>query len=178
MARQIDKGGQADMILLDLSKAFDGVPHQRLLLKLRPYGLTGNTNKWIQNFLINRTQQVVVEGRHSCAGAVTSGVPRGSALGPTLFIIYINDLGDGIKSTIHLFADDTILYNTTKTATDSTQLQDDIRTHESWEGRWQTAFNKAKCHQLTVTMKRNKTSTSYVARPNPGQSNKRQIPRR
>ena len=108
LAREIDKGGQTDMFLLGLSKAFDRVPHQRLLLLLlRPYGITGNTNKWIQNFLINRTQQVVVEGKCSYTGAVTSGVPQGSVFGPTLFLIYINDLGDSIKSTIRLFADDT-----------------------------------------------------------------------
>ena len=160
LASEIDKG-QADMILLELSKAFDRVPHQRLLLKLRSYGITGNTNKWIQNFLINRTQQLVIEGQHSYTGAVTSGVLQGSVLGPTVFLIYINNLGDGIKSTIRLFADDTILYNTIKTATDSTHLQDDIRTLKSWEGRWQMAFNEAKCHQLTVTKKRTKISTSY-----------------
>ena len=124
------------MIILDLSKAFD----QRLLLKLKSCGITGNTNKWIQNFLINRTQQGVVESQHSTVytGAVTSGVPQGSVLGPTLFLIYISDVGDGIKSTICLFTEDTILYNIIKTATDSTQLQDDIRTLESWkeDGRW------------------------------------------
>ena len=139
------------MILLDMPKAFDRVPHQRLIRKLKSYGITGNTNKWIQNFLIDRSQQVVVEGQHSYTGAVTSGVLQGSVLGPTPFLIYINDLGDDIKSIIRLFTDDTMLYNTTKVATDSTLLQDDIRTLESWEGRWQMTFNEAKCHPLTVT---------------------------
>ena len=100
-----------------------------------------------------------MEGQHLCTGAVR--VSQDSVLGPTLFLIYITDLGDGIKSTIRLFADDIILYNTIKTVTDSTQLQDDIRTLESWEGRWQMAFNEAICHQLTITKKRNKISTSY-----------------
>ena len=99
---------------------------------------------------------MVVEGQHSYTGTVTSGVPQSAVLGPILFLTYINDLGDGTKPTVRLFADDTVLYNTIKTATDSTQLQDDIRTLESWEGRWQMAFNGAKCHQLTVIKKRNK----------------------
>ena len=105
--------------------------------------------------------RILLLNSNSIKGAVTYGVPHGYVLDPTLFLIYINDLGDGIKSTIRLFADDTVLYNTIKTATDSTQLPDDIRTLESWEGRWQMAFNEAKCHQLTVTKNRNEISTRY-----------------
>ena len=150
------------MILLDLSKTFDRVPHQRLVLKLESYGITCNTKIWIQDFLTNTIQQVVVEGQHSHTGAVTPGVARGSVLGPTLFLTFINDLGDGIKSKIRLFTDDTVLHNTCKSATDLTQLHDDIKALESWEGRWQMAFNEAKCHQLTVIKKRNKMYTSYT----------------
>ena len=125
------------------------------------YQSRGYTNKWIQNFLINRTQQMVVEGQHLYTGAVTSRLWPCSHTIPDL-----HDLGDCIKSTIHLVADDTILYNTIKTATDSTHLQDDIR-HQNvwileWEGKWQMAFNEAKCHQLIITKKRNKISTSYM----------------
>ena len=109
------------MKLLDLSKAFDRVPHQRLHIKLKSYGIKGNTQKWIQDFLINRTQQVVVEVQLSYTGAVTPGVPHGSVLGPTLFLININNLGHGTKSTIRLFADDTTLHNNIKSSLEMVQ---------------------------------------------------------
>ena len=75
LAEVIDKGGQTDTILLDFSKAFDVVPHQRLIMKLHHYGIRNNTLAWIQNFLYERTQEVVVEGQKSSIGKVTSGVP-------------------------------------------------------------------------------------------------------
>ena len=76
----------------------------------------------LEEFLSNSAQQVLVEGEHSCTGPLTSGVPQGSVIGPSLFLIYINDLGDGIKSRVCLFADDNILYSVIRTTTDSTQL--------------------------------------------------------
>ena len=101
---------QSDLILLDFSKAFDSVPHQRLLLKLASYGICGQTLTWIKSFLSNRTQTTVVGGCQSEVCSVTSGVPQGSVLGPLLFLIYINDLPDNISSKIRLFADDCIIY--------------------------------------------------------------------
>ena len=98
----------------------------------------------------------------SYTGSVTSGVSHGSVLGSSLFLININDLGDGIKSRAHLFADNTILFSIIRTPTDSTQLQDDLRMLESWERRWLTSFNLKKCRQLTVTKKRDKIPISYT----------------
>ena len=106
---------------------------------------------------------MVVEGQHSCTCAVTAGIPQGSVLEHTLFHIYTNDIGDSIKSTIRLFADDTMLYNTIKTATYSAQLKDYLNiTLESCEGRWQMLFSGVKCHHPTVTKKRNRITTSYT----------------
>ena len=89
----------------------------------------------LEEFLSNSAQQVLVEGEHSCTGPLTSGVPQGSVIGPSLFLIYINDLGDGTKPRVRLFADDNILCSVIRTATDSTQLQDDLGTLELWERR-------------------------------------------
>jgi hypothetical protein len=161
LSSTLDKSGQTDTILLDFSKAFDKVPHQRLLLKLQYYGIRGQTLRWIQSYLTDRTQQVVVEGKTSPVGKVTSGVPQGSVLGPTLFLVYINDLGKNIKSTVRLFADDTILYRKIQNHNDATLLQKDLKELEKWESDWQMLFNADKCFVLPVTRKHNPIETTY-----------------
>ena len=103
-------GSQIDLVLLDFSKVFDKVNHQKLLLKLHRYGIRGLSLKWIQAFLSGRTQTVVLENEKSDTVPVTSGVPQGSVLGPILFLIYINDLPDITRSKVRLFADDTVIY--------------------------------------------------------------------
>ena len=107
---------QVDMVIMDFSKAFDVVPHNRLLNKLNRYGINNKTHIWISGFLKHRVQRVVVGGEHSTWTNVASGVPQGTVLGPLLFLVYINDLPDNINSTVRLFADDCVLYRQIRTS--------------------------------------------------------------
>ena len=99
-------------VFLDISKAFDKVWHEGLIFKLKQNGISGNLLNLFENYLTNRKQRVVLNGSHSDYTSIESGVPRGSVLGPLLFLIYINDLEINIYSSIKFFVDDTMLYLT------------------------------------------------------------------
>ena len=96
--------------------------------KLDYYGIRGKTLQWITSFLHNRSQQVVIEGTYSSPCKVTSGVPQGTVLGPTLFLLYINDLISNIQSTVRLFADDCLIYRPNNSPNDHQLLQQDLNT--------------------------------------------------
>ena len=149
-----DNSQQIDAILLDFSKAFDKVPHQRLLIKLEHYGVRGTTLQWIKSFLSNRTQKVVIEGKSSSSAPVTSGVPQGTVLGPLLFLAYINDLPSKVHAKARLFADDCLLYHRIKTDEDAESLQDDLNKLQDWEADWKRHFNPDKCELIRITNKR------------------------
>ena len=108
--QMIDEGSSVDIIYLDFQKAFDKVPHHRLLEKIKEAGVEGELLNWLGNWLKGRTQRVGINGCFSDWSEVTSGVPQGSILGPLLFTIYINDLEDGISSKMLKFADDSKLW--------------------------------------------------------------------
>jgi hypothetical protein len=152
-------GGVVDAIYLDFAKAFDNVPYSRLLGKLRSYGINGNTLKWIEAFLKNRTQVVRVNGEDSFSAPVLSGIPQGSVLGPLLFVIYINDLPDNIRSDSFLFADDTKILRHITSADDGAILQRDLKSLEEWSKTWLLQFNADKCHILTLGKIENITHT-------------------
>ena len=105
----LDEGQPLDVSYLDFAKAFDSVPHKRLLSKLKTYGVRGKLLRWIESFLTGRLQRVLIQGDASSWCPVTSGIPQGSVLGPTLFIIYVNDLPDSVTNSVSMFADDTNL---------------------------------------------------------------------
>jgi len=136
-----------DIIYFDFKKAFDTVPHERLLYKVNQAGISGNIFKWIKDFLTNRKQRVKLQNAISNESEVISGVPQGSILGPLLFVIYINDLPNTISSKCKLFADDTKIYNI---STNNKVLQEDINKLTQWSEKWQLDFNIDKCKILHV----------------------------
>ena len=147
---------------MDFSKAFDKVSHQRLVTKLHNYGICGKTNKWISSFLSDRQQKVVLEGYCSDSKQVFSGVPQGSVLGPCLFLNYINDLPDSLASHARLFADDTIIYLTITSDSDTVILQSDLDKLALWEAKWGMSFHPEKCEILRITRKRTTIVRDYI----------------
>ena len=146
----VASGGIVDSIYFDFSKAFDTVPHKRLSVKMKAYGIEGKTLAWVEAFLTGREQIVRVNGELSTSKAVISGIPQGSVLGPLLFVIYINDLPDVVQSNILLFADDTKIFNKVTSIDDSRKLQKDIDALNCWSDKWLLKFNTDKCHVLTM----------------------------
>ena len=128
-----------------LAKAFDSVPHERLLIKLRSLGIVGNLINWLRHFLTCRKQRVVVRGTFSEWAPVVSGTPQGTILGPILFVSYINDIADCVSSNIKLYADDTKIYRELRNPTSDIQtLQSDLESLCHWANTWQLRFNEEK----------------------------------
>ena len=109
-----DDGSPVDVFYLDFQKAFEKVPHQRLILKLKSHCVGNSIINWIEQWLTDRRQMVVVDGEVSCWKSVLSGVPQGSVLDSILFLVYINYLVEGLIGKIFKFADDTKLFRKTK----------------------------------------------------------------
>ena len=124
--KTIAEGGVIDTIFFDFAKAFDSVPHRRLISKLESYGISGRVLNWIKNYLNERQQTVSVNGEKSDPVEVFCGVPQGSVLGPLLFVLYINDILDNNKSHGFMFADDTKLFRQVTSKEDALVLQSDI----------------------------------------------------
>ena len=151
-----------DVIFLDLAKAFDSVPHERLLLKLKSNGIDGSLLNWLRHFLVGRKQRVVVRGFCSDWSCVTSGTPQGTILGPLLFLLYINDITECISSTVKLYADDTKIYREIiDPIIDCQILQDDLNNLSEWARKWQLRFNADKCESMRITHSRDRSETNY-----------------
>ena len=137
-------------MILDFSKAFDTVAHKGLLQKLEYYGIRGHHLNWMQSWLLNRTQQVVLKGEHSEKSNIESGAPQGTVLGPLCFLLYINDMGNNISWNQKLFADDTLLYGLVYKATDVLYLQRDLDSLVTWAQECQMNFHPSKCYVLRI----------------------------
>ena len=155
----LDKNLPLDAIYLDFSKAFDTVPHKRLLHKLKGYGINNNILSWIADFLQNRSHYVSVNGSSSERAPVTSGVPQGSVLGPILFIYYINDMPDEILCKLKMFADDAKTFRPMASLEDSITLQKCIYDLNQWSDDWLQKFNIQKCNVMHLG--RNNPNYSY-----------------
>ena len=145
-----DASGSVDIVYLDFQKAFDKVPHKRLMTKVRALGIVGQVSDWIEAWLTDRRQRVVIDGVPSEWCPVTSGVPQGSVLGPLLFLIYINDIDAGLISKMSKFADDTKLGVNAADPLEVEGLRRDLERIGEWSERWQMPFNTSKCHVMHV----------------------------
>ena len=129
-------------VYLDLSKAFDKVWHEGLIFKLKQNGIEGKLLDLLSNYLSNRKQKVHINGSESNWGSIKAGVPQGSVLGPLLFLVYINDLEEGIKSSIKFFADDTSLYSVVNDPKIlANELNYDLHIIGHWAHQWKMSFN-------------------------------------
>lgn len=157
----LDNKQLVDVVYLDFSKAFDTVPHKRLLLKLKSFGFGGVALQLISSFLSGRQQRVSVGNSLSSYKDVTSGVPQGSVLGPLLFVLYIHDISAGIKSDMIKFADDIRLF-TNFSPSDRAPcelLQNDLSHLMSWSATWLLTLNPIKC--CCLHLGHNNTSSQY-----------------
>jgi hypothetical protein len=146
----LDEGKNIDVIYLDFQKAFDTVPHMRLLKKMEAYGICGEVLAWVKGFLETRNQRVVLGKDVSDWKSVKSGVPQGNVLGPVLFLIFINDLPTVVKCFVKLFADDTKSYTVVRNECDRQQLQRDLDSLCQWSNTWLLKFNAAKCKVMHI----------------------------
>ncbi len=151
-----------DIAVLDFSKAFDVVPHKKLIQKLGFYGVRGKVQNWIGSFLSDRLQRVVVNGVTSSWHKVESGVPQGTVLGPHLFLLFINDINKDVHGTTRLFADDCLLYHKIQSPHDEQLLQKDLNTLVDWAGTWGMKFNPSKCNIMRVSRSREPGNPSYT----------------
>jgi hypothetical protein len=151
----VDKGKSVDIFYLDFSKAFDKVPHKRLVEKMKAKGIEDGVVRWIESWLSGRTQRVCIHGEKSGESPVDSGVPQGTVLGPPLFTIYIDDLEVEIKRQqldvkIVKFADDTKGGKVVVNTEDRNKLQQALDGLCDWADKWGMSFNLEKCKVMHV----------------------------
>ena len=144
----LNKGLSVDVVYLDFEKAFDRVPHKRLLLKLQCIGIHGSLLKWCASFLYHRKQRVVMGDIIGEWKDIISGVPQGSVLGPIFFIIYINNVVSKLVTPCYIFADDTKIPSANTNVNQCHVLQLDLDIIHRWCSEWLLFLNVQKCHVL------------------------------
>ena len=127
-----DDGDAMDVIYLDFQKAFDKVPHKRLMLKVDSHGIKDKVWSWIVNWLHDRKQRVILNGAQSEWSEVLSGVPQGSVLGPLLFVIFINDIDNGLINMLLKFADDAKMLGKANSDLDISIIRQDLNKLSEW----------------------------------------------
>jgi hypothetical protein len=145
VSRLLNEDKVVDVLYTDFEKAFDKVSHKKLLIKLYAYGIRGKLMGWIKSFLRGRRQRVVMGEIKSEWGDILSGVPQGSVLGPLLFVIYINDLPDGLENIFKMYADDSKVIAEAGGLGGDSKLQRDIVKIKEWCDKWSMSLNSSKC---------------------------------
>ena len=145
-----DETKAVDIIYLDFQKVFDKVPHTRLLKKIRIIWHIWKILKWVEDWLSERRQCVVINGKSSNWRDIKSSVPQGSVFGPILFFIYVNDVDEGLTCKISKFANDTKITNKVTTTADKLQFQSILNVLVSWSNKWQIKFNVDKSKVLHI----------------------------
>ena len=155
--KSFDDGFEVRGVFLDISKAFDKVWHEGLIFKLKQNGISGNLLNLLCDFLRNRKQRVLLNGQVSDWSDVRAGAPQGSILGPLLFLIYINDLSEGLSSNTKLFADDKSLFSVIHDSnTSALELSSDLAKINRWAFQWKMSFNtdhKKEAQEVTFSRK-------------------------
>ena len=154
-SNSLDARGEVRVVALDISRAFDRVWHRGLLAKLSAIGVCGRFGSWVKGFLTGRRQAVVLNGQTSAYRNTNAGVPQGSVLGPTLFLIFINDIFSQVESNLDLFADDSTLHLPIPRKTDrdtvANTLNRDLSRLADWASSWLINFNAKKTKVLTIS---------------------------
>jgi len=154
----LDANQEYRVVSLDISSAFDKVWHKGLMSKLSSYGISGCLFKWLENYLSDRQQRVVFRGFQSSWLPIQAGVPQGSVLGPTLFLLYINDLPFLLRNPSCLFADDTSIHAPVTSPQQhqivAESINADLSTIDKWAVTWQVIFNHKKTQSLLITRRR------------------------
>ena len=165
IAGTFNRSGATRAVALDISKAFDRVWHAGLLHKLKSYGISGQVFSLISSFLSNRRLRVVLDSKSSQEYPVNDGVPQGSILGPTLSLLYINDLPDDVICDIAIYADDTTLYSRCDWASDlwqqlelASELESDLQDMVDWGKKWLVDFCAGKTQLLSFGRSNNNVS--------------------
>ena len=157
-----DVGLEVRSVFLDISKAFDKVWHDGIIYKLTQNGISGNLLNLLEDFLKERKQRVVLNGQVSTWKNINAGVPQGSILGPLLFLIYINDLTEGLTTNVKLFADDTSLFSVVHdTQTSANDLNKDLKIINNWAFQWKMNFNPDPTKQAHEVIFSRKTKEIY-----------------